>query len=264
MPRRLLFVALLAIACRSADTRDAVADARDAESAQRFVQAFYDWYVPLGERLAASRADSVVIGRASYFVPLLQHALRDDLAAQRDASEIVSVLGDYDPFLMTQDPCTYYEARTAIARPSSVEVAVYARCAGDSTAVAVLVDVVRDGNTWRFADFRRPDAPMMRLIDALRAAQAERDTSASAEHITVRPLRDVPVMRGGAVQEQRGVLYGDTAMVLPRGTMLISTPDVGEGSCRVYAGALRIALSSCPWLPGFRDHQSEIFAVELR
>ena len=65
--------------------------AGDAESARQFVQSFYDWYLPLSERLPGSSTDSVVIGRADHFVPVLREALQADRAAQRDTSDIVSL-----------------------------------------------------------------------------------------------------------------------------------------------------------------------------
>jgi hypothetical protein len=151
--------------------------AGDLESARQFVQSSYDWYAPLSERLPGSSTDSVVIGRADHFGPVLREALQADRAAQRDARDIVSVLGDYDPFLMSQDPCPRYLARAATARLAGVEVRVYGQCQSGPAKLAVLVDVVRDGVTWRFADFRRPDAPSVRLLDALRASRAKRDTS---------------------------------------------------------------------------------------
>ncbi len=177
MPRRLLFVALLAIACRSADTRDAVADARDAESARRFVQAFYDWYVPLGDRAPATRLDSVVARGPQWFTPILQHALQRDVDAQRNAADIVSVVGDFDPFLNSQDPCPRYAALAVVPRGTGWQVAVSAQCEGGVATPAVLVDVVREGTDWRFANVRMPERPTVDLVSQLGAAQAMRDSA---------------------------------------------------------------------------------------
>ena len=34
-----------------------------------------------------------------------------------------------------------------------------------------------------------------------------------------------------------------------------------EGSCRIRFGKREYGLTSCPWLEGFTDHQSDIFRV---
>src|SRR5262245_51340002 len=75
-------------------------------SAREFVQAFYDWYVPLANAPASVDGyDSILTRRASSFSPSLLAELRNDIEAQKRAiGEIVGVTGDYDPFLNSQDP----------------------------------------------------------------------------------------------------------------------------------------------------------------
>src|SRR5215211_2584744 len=52
-----------------------------ADSARRFVQAFYDWYVPLAasESLHAESYDSALVSRRAAFAPALLAALREDI-----------------------------------------------------------------------------------------------------------------------------------------------------------------------------------------
>ena len=59
----------------------------------------------------------------------------------------------------------------------------------------------------------------------------------------------------------RGVLYADTAFQLRKGQQFTMSATLAEGSCRVRIVAREIHVSSCPWLPGFRDHQADIFKV---
>lgn len=176
MPHRLLIIALLAMACRSADTRDAVADAENAESARQFVQAFYDWYVPLGNRTPATRLDSVVASGPQWFTPILQRALQRDVDAQRNAADIVSVVGDFDPFLNAQDPCPHYAALAVVPRGAGWQVTITAQCESGVATPAVLGDVVPEGTGWRFANFRMPERPTYDLVSQLGAAQAMRDS----------------------------------------------------------------------------------------
>lgn len=181
MPHRLLFAARLAIACRSADTRDAVTDAEDAESARRFVQAFYDWYVPLGDRAPATRLYSVVARGPQWFTPMLQHALQRDVDAQRNVADIVSVVGDFDPFLNAQDPCPHYAALAVVPRGTGWQVAVSAQCEGGVATPAVLLDVAREGTDWRFANVRMPERPTVDLVSQREAAQAMRDSASRSD-----------------------------------------------------------------------------------
>lgn len=261
---RWLVVALLTLGCRGADMSARSADAQDAVAARQFAQAFYDWYVPLGDRLPASQLDSVVARGAQWFTPSLRQAVQRDVEAQRHATEIVSVVGDFDPFLNSQDPCPRYEAGEVVHRGAGWQVAISARCAGGAPTVVVLADVERDSGTWHFANFRIPDQPDYDLASQLLTAEAQRDSARQRESVSLAVIvlqRDVPVVDVGAPPERRGVLYGDTALVLPRGTELSMLRIGLEGGCTVRSGTLTLTLSSCPWLDGFRDHQPDVFHV---
>lgn len=261
-PPRCLIVALLCLGCRGSDTSAKTLDAGDTESARHFAQTFYDWYVPLSDRVPAAHMDSVMARGHELFTPTLLQALQRDVEAQRDAADIFSVVGDYDPFLNSQDPCTKYVVQAVERRGGGWQAMVEAQCGNGSSTSAVLVDMVRDGVTWRFANFRNPDQPAYDLVSQLRAVQAQRDSvsqSDSARSFVIVLTRDVRVVDRGAAPEVRGVLYGDTSLVLPRGTELTMIRIGLEGGCTVRHGALMLSLTSCPWLDGFTDHQSDIF-----
>lgn len=112
------------------------------------------------------------------FAPPLLAALKDDLDAQRRApGEIVSVGGDYDPYLNSQDPCERYEAREAVPYRAGYAVSVYGICAGRAATLDVIADVERDSTTWVFTNFRIPDKPQYDLVSHLKAAKAQRDST---------------------------------------------------------------------------------------
>lgn len=48
---------------------------------------------------------------------------------------------------------------------------------------------------------------------------------------------------------------------LNKGQRFEMVQDLGEGSCRIEFEGNRFDLQSCPWLPGFRDPQSDVFRV---
>jgi hypothetical protein len=190
------------MACRSADTRDAVADAEDAESARQFVQAFYDWYMPLGNSTPATRLDSVVASGPQWFTPILQRALQRDDDAQRNAADIVSVVGDFDPFLNAQDPCPHDAALAVVPRGTGWQVTITAQCESGVATPAVLGDVVPEGTGSRFANFRMSERPTYDLVSQLGAARAMRDSanrSDQARSIHRDPRRSVRLIPRGQI-----------------------------------------------------------------
>ncbi len=190
IPFRWIVVALFAIGCRGSDTSARTLDAGDTESARHFAQAFYDWYVPLSDRVPAAHMDSVMARGHELFTPTLLQALQRDVEAQRDAADIFSVVGDYDPFLNSQDPCTKYVVQAVERRGGGWQAMVEAQCGNGSSTSAVLVDMVRDGVTWRFANFRNPDQPAYDLVSQLRAVRAQRDSVST----TIFLRRDMPAV----------------------------------------------------------------------
>jgi len=166
-------VAARRISCPSPDTPNSMADV-DTMSARRFVQDFYDWYIMATERHSHTVWDSVTGSRSPLFSQSLLKALRADIAAQRATSEIVSVVGAYDPFTNSQDPCARYEAGRTTPGSNGVEVAVWARCGDEPPTLAVLVDVSNANGTWRFEDFRVPGQPAAGLRASLQRAAEER------------------------------------------------------------------------------------------
>jgi hypothetical protein len=79
------------------------------KSLQRFVQDFYDWYVPkaFGDHTGPAW-DFALKYRKQAFSSELFRALQEDSDAQAKATDLVGL--DFDPFLNSQDPCEQYEA----------------------------------------------------------------------------------------------------------------------------------------------------------
>jgi hypothetical protein len=188
MLMRCVAMALVMVGCRGADTPGPPAEVAPPrpvatpddpagsveESARQFAQAFYDWYVPLSNRTPRTAYDSILTQGTRLFTPTLRQALQRDVDAQRAAEEIVSVVGDYDPFLNAQDPCVRYEARNAVPAGRTWQVAIDARCGDGRSTLAVLVDLEPANAGWHFANFRQPDDSADDLVSRLRAAQARR------------------------------------------------------------------------------------------
>ena len=79
--------------------------------------------------------------------------------------------------------------------------------------------------------------------------------------VTVELRRDVAVRRAGLGGQRRGILYADTAFTLKRGARIVMIAVGQEGGCRVRVAQHTIEVFSCPWLPGFADHQRDVFRV---
>jgi hypothetical protein len=86
--------------------------------------------------------------------------------------------------------------------------------------------------------------------------------------VTIELLRDVEVTRGSQIHLARGTLDLDDPDAKPfrlrraqRFEMIKAGP---EGSCRIRFEDTEYALSSCPWMEGFTDHQPDIFRVVAR
>ena len=79
--------------------------------------------------------------------------------------------------------------------------------------------------------------------------------------LTIELRRDVLVRRDASGGQRRGVLYADTSFTLKRGARLVMVEVGREGGCRVRYEKRILEVSTCPWLPGFSDHQRDVFRV---
>ena len=135
-----------------AENGAALRTAADSNAAvHRFVQAFYDWYVPIAS------ADSVHIPAFYYVLTKADRYLDRDLAAMLRADSVEEEIDptkqtretlDADPFLDSQDPCGPYEVIDVRRRGSAYVVRMRA-CHGDGGPV---VEVRSVGGAWRISN----------------------------------------------------------------------------------------------------------------
>jgi hypothetical protein len=108
--------------------------ALNAESAQRAVDEFYGWYVPI-QKQTPNASMRAIHDRPALFGAEIVTALRaDSVASAASPGEVVGL--DGDPFLNTQDACDHY-ASTGVAESRGryvVQVLGSGGCAAHSTA----------------------------------------------------------------------------------------------------------------------------------
>jgi hypothetical protein len=84
--------------------------------------------------------------------------------------------------------------------------------------------------------------------------------------ITIEVTRDVDVksserQSNGRYAQLRGTLYSLEAFRIMKGQRFQMVMIYPEGECRIRFEKREYDLSSCPWLDGFRDHQTDIFRI---
>lgn len=97
------------------------------------------------------------------------------------------------------------------------------------------------------------------VVGALSRAHDRQAPNAS---MSVEVQRDVEVRRSDGGPEKRGTLYSSKTVVVRKGERLEMVQRLGEGGCRVLFKGQLYDLTSCPWLPGFQDHQGDIFKLQ--
>lgn len=128
-----------------------------ADSVSRFVQHFYDWYVPFALKDHKEPASNEVLThKPALFAPALVRALRADMQAQTQAGGEISGL-DFDPFLNAQDPCDRYEVGKATRAGKNYKVEIYGLCSrAKDKKPDVIAELVPQGNSWAFTNFYYP------------------------------------------------------------------------------------------------------------
>jgi len=82
--------------------------------------------------------------------------------------------------------------------------------------------------------------------------------------VTIEVKQDVEVTQAYS-QESRGKLRLDDvkaqAFRLRKGQRFQMVKIGQEGSCRITFEGKEYGLTSCPWLDGFTDHQTDVFSI---
>src|SRR5579863_9296774 len=133
------------------------ADQSATNSVQRFVQGFYDWYVPLALKEGPFPTIDLALKEKSFlFSGALAQALHDDSAARAKSPEWIVGL-DGDPFLNAQDPCEQYEAGQATQDGNRYKVEVFRICSGKKGELPdVIAELEKKGDSWIFINFYYP------------------------------------------------------------------------------------------------------------
>jgi hypothetical protein len=181
-----LIAAALIAACGAADDAAPAAKADSARPSAtppianvqpptpgyRFVQGFYDFYLP---RMSGGGGwQAVRKERGATFAPELVSALdADAAAAAASPDEIVGL--DFDPFLATQDPCERYEVGPESPAGPNHRVEVFAVCGGTRELTpSVVAEIAQRGDAWVFVNFHYPreQTDQLRVLGELSAGRA--------------------------------------------------------------------------------------------
>ena len=164
-----LGISLLVVAVSCSSSKDG----KDAGAA-KFVQDFYDWYVPVALAQKDEPASNAVLKRnPPVLAPELLTALEQDRRAQAKSQEIVGL--DSDPFLNSQDPCERYVVGDVREASGKSLVNVHAVCSGKKSEEPVTVaETTQENGAWVFVNFRPGKGEGDDLLTILKQLEQER------------------------------------------------------------------------------------------
>ena len=168
MIRKLLTLFFLLVAIPSFSFAESHPD-----SPKEFVQAFYDWYLPLAAKGRGVPGSNYVFQhRQSSFSPQLIHALKEDSASQaKSPDEIVGL--DGDAFLMSQDFADQYLVSDVTQKGDSFLVSLYGIQSGvKNEHPDVIAEIRLEKNHWVFVNFYDSDgANLLSILKELKASR---------------------------------------------------------------------------------------------
>jgi hypothetical protein len=174
---RLLFCCLLFVLPLSMKAQSG-SDASASDSVKKFVQGFYEWYVPkaLSSR-SAPAWNAAIKAKSSCFSPELGRKLREDSEAQAKVEgEIVGL--DFDPFLNGQDPDKHYSVGKVVPQGGGYLVEVHRVVSGKpEEKLTATAEVTGKNGQWYFVNFIYPDGH--NLLGVLKALKDDRAKPAS-------------------------------------------------------------------------------------
>lgn len=145
------------------------------DSALRFAQGFYHWYVPIAVNDNRDPAFAIAIKRKpGFFGSRLLKALQEDAAAQAKAEgEIVGL--DFDPFLNSQDPSNQYFLGVPAKKKDGYWIDVYHSRTNQKHGKPDITAVVGQSNGhWVFSNFRFPHGgDLLKTLQELKAERQE-------------------------------------------------------------------------------------------
>lgn len=151
--------------------------AADSTRARSFVSEFYRWYVPLAssDTLHVPASTIALRDRPAAFTAEFRSALADESTAQRQPGADLGL--DFDPILISQDPCERYDAGwVRFSRPAFL-VELIPICGGvrSPSQDGVIAEVVLKDGAWQFANFHGPrnKADVLKALKWWREARAK-------------------------------------------------------------------------------------------
>jgi len=127
-------------------------------SPRKFVQDFYEWYVPMSARSHSEDASNIALKkRSSAFSAELLKALKEDaLASSKSPGEIVGL--DWDPFLNSQEQIERCVIGNISSKNGSFRVDIYDILGGKKDKKPnIIAEVKQENGHWIFVNFWNPD-----------------------------------------------------------------------------------------------------------
>ncbi|MDR3401492.1 MAG: DUF3828 domain-containing protein [Chthoniobacter sp.] len=128
------------------------------DSPRKFVQDFYDWYVPMSAHSHSEDASNIALKKkSSAFSPELLKALKEDaLAASKSPGEIVGI--DWDPFLNSQEQIERCVLGNITPKNGAFRVEIYDYLGGKKDKKPnIIAEVKQENGQWVFVNFWNPD-----------------------------------------------------------------------------------------------------------
>jgi len=153
--RKVLLVLAVALLCSLAAT-DRSQPTED--SCRKFVQAFYDWYVPKAQDVHGDPLDLTLRRKPAPFSAELVRGL-DRVEAESKADNDAGL--DFDPVLNTQDPGDpgdSYVIVKATYRDGACSVELHSKFRNTSDVAIVVPELRFEQGRWVFVNFHYPDS----------------------------------------------------------------------------------------------------------
>lgn len=147
------------------------------QSCRKYVQSFYDWYVPQIMK-TENTYELVLRGKSpASFSPLLLRQLKEDEAAEANPGEIVGL--DFDPFLNSQDPSETFKVTKAKVTADKCSVEVRGISSGVNNE-EVHPELLLVNGAWQFVNFRyEQNADLLSMLKSLKAERQKASKSAT-------------------------------------------------------------------------------------
>jgi hypothetical protein len=144
-----------------------------ADSPGKFVQDFYNWYVPLAKHSPNETSSDVALKKrsADFSAELKKALLEDSAAAAKSPGEIVGI--DWDPFLNSQSTVDRCTIGNTTEKNGAFRVEVYDYLDGKKDKKPqIIAEVKSENGHWIFVNFWNPDKG--NLLDELRQLAKDR------------------------------------------------------------------------------------------